>query len=144
MFDGLYTGLMLPRDSRTRAAVLLFSDGLDNASWLDEPAVRKVARESDVAVYGVGLDGSVRNQLEAIVEETGGALITADSVTQLKSAFQQLLSQMQSRYVLGYSPQDVAHTGWHALDVRLTGRAKGRQIRARRGYFVAPTREVAR
>ncbi len=140
MFDGLYTGLMLNRGSTTRAAVLLFSDGRDNASWLEEPAVRKVARESDVVVYGVGLDDSVRNQLEGIVEETGGEFLRADSAKQLKPAFLQLLGQMQARYLLTYSPRDVVREGWHTLDVRLVGGSGGREIRARRGYDVPPRR----
>ena len=135
MFDGLYTGLMLRRGSTTRAAVLLFSDGLDNASWLEEPAVRKVARESDVVVYGVGLDDSVRTQLRDIVDETGGEIIDADSAKQLKPAFLRLLGQMQARYLLAYYPRDVAREGWHTLDVRLV-RQKGRDLRARRGYYI--------
>ena len=142
MFDGLYAGLMLRRSSTTRAAVLLFSDGLDNASWLEEPAVRKVARESDVVVFGVGLDDSVRKQLQGIVEETGGEFLSAESATQLKPAFLRLLSQMQARYLIAYYPRDVVREGWHTLDVRLVGQ-RGRDIRARRGYYVAQRQSQA-
>ncbi len=138
IFDALYAAMMLRPASTSRAAILVFSDGRDNASWLDQTAVSKVARESDVVVYGVGLDDSVRKDLEGIVEDTGGEMLTAESVKELTAAFLRLLGQMQLRYVLAYSPRGVERAGWHALDVRLTGGQRGREIRARRGYYVPP------
>jgi hypothetical protein len=56
MFDGLYAGFTGRRGSTTRAAIVLFSEGLDNTSRLEEPVVCKAAGESDVISHGAGLD----------------------------------------------------------------------------------------
>jgi thioredoxin-like negative regulator of GroEL len=39
--------------SRRRSAVVVFSDGVDNASWLSEEAVEQTARRSPSVVYAV-------------------------------------------------------------------------------------------
>jgi Ca-activated chloride channel family protein len=54
LWDGLYTGLMLPV-SRGRSMVVLFTDGRDNVSWLTQEQVQRVADESDVLVYVVAI-----------------------------------------------------------------------------------------
>jgi VWFA-related protein len=134
MFDALYVALMQHRSRDTRSMVLLFSDGLDNASWLNGTDVRQVARESDSVVYVVGLDTGIRKQMEDVVAETGGEIVVADSPNHLKTLFARLLGEMQARYVLTYYPENVKREGWHAIEVRLRGRQG--DVKARRGYYV--------
>lgn len=134
MFDALYASLMLRRPSDTRSMVLLFSDGLDNSSWLGMGDMRRVARESDSVVYAVGLDDGLRKQVGDLVNDTGGDVVIADSPDNLKTLFVRLLQEMQSRYLLAYYPQGVRREGWHTIDVRL--RARKGDVKARRGYYV--------
>ncbi len=134
LFDALYAALSLRRPGPTRAMVLVFSDGDDNASWLGGRQALRVAHESDAVVYAVGLPGSARGDLKRIAEETGGELIPADTTEQLKSVFVRVLREMQARYVLTYYPRGVAREGWHTLSVALTD--KRADVRARRGYYV--------
>jgi VWFA-related protein len=54
LFDATFAGLMLTERDPDPSLVLLFSDGADNASWLDDEAVLDTARRSEVVVYGVG------------------------------------------------------------------------------------------
>ena len=134
MYDAVYGGLMLRRTTTTRCMVLLFSDGRDNASWLSAKDVGEVARQSDVVLYGVGLDSSIKDALAPIARETGGDTIVAESTKDLKTLFVRLLREMQARYVLTYYPRGVTRTGWHTIDVRLVGR--NGDLKARRGYYV--------
>ena len=134
LIDALYAGMMLRRTTTTRCMVLLFSDGEDNASWLSAKEVSEVARQSDVVLYGVGLDASMKNVLGPIARETGGDTIVAESTKDLKTLFVRMLREMQARYVLTYYPRSVTREGWHTLDVRLVGR--NADLRARRGYYV--------
>ncbi len=135
MFDGLYVALMRPRSPDSRSMVLLFSDGLDNASWLSGKQVLQVALESDSVVYAVGLDESIRRQVGDLAAQTGGDVVIADSTKRLRTLFARLLAEMQARYVLTYYPQNVTREGWHAIDVRVPGRSV--RVKARRGYSVA-------
>jgi VWFA-related protein len=51
--DGLYGGLSLAGPSAQRPIVVLFSDGLDSASWVTESELLEVVKESNVVVYVV-------------------------------------------------------------------------------------------
>jgi VWFA-related protein len=133
MFDALYTGLLLRRSSDTRAMVLLFSDGQDNDSWLNGRQILQVARESDVVVSAVGLDSSVKQDMQEIADATGGSVVVAQSAKALRTLFQRIVREMQARYVLNYYPTGVAAGGWHTIEVRVPGRPG--EVVARRGYW---------
>jgi VWFA-related protein len=51
--DGLYGGLSLAEPPAERPIVVLFSDGLDNASRIGEPELLEVVRESNAVIYVV-------------------------------------------------------------------------------------------
>lgn len=53
--DALFAALLQRRPGGRRAVAVVFSDGLDNASWLSEEDVLGTAERSDVVVYGVTL-----------------------------------------------------------------------------------------
>jgi len=53
MRDALYAAIRLHEAGDHRAAAIVFSDGIDNLSWLREDDVVESARRSDVVVYGV-------------------------------------------------------------------------------------------
>jgi hypothetical protein len=109
-----------------------------------------MVKESEIIIYVVRIDlGSgvyaqpivgktfVDNEtaqakmLKRIVESTGGRVLAADSGN-LKSAFVEILEEVQNRYILYFEPQGVATVGWHELEVKLRNR-KG-VVRARSGY----------
>jgi Ca-activated chloride channel family protein len=134
MFDAFYVALTLQRPASRRSMVLLFTDGRDNASWLGARDVVQVARESDVVVYGIGLDTGVSSEIKDVVEVTGGDLIITTSAKQLKELFARVIAEMQARYVLTYYPKGVKREGWHTIEVKLVGK-KG-DVKARHGYYV--------
>lgn len=150
IFDALYAGLIQAESGTGRPLLLLFTDGDDNASWLRESEILDMVRESEIIIYVVRIDlGSgvyaqpivgktfVDNEtaqakmLRRIVESTGGRVLAADSGN-LKTAFVEILEEVQNRYILYFEPQGVATGGWHELEVKLRNR-KG-DIRARSGY----------
>jgi VWFA-related protein len=70
--------------------------------------------------------------LTEIAERTGGEALVADTGGKLREAFERIVADFRSRYLLSYVPSGVDATGWHKLDVKLKNRA-GR-VKARRGY----------
>jgi VWFA-related protein len=149
--DSLYIGLKLLEAAKGRPLLLLFTDGLDTASWLEESDVVKMARSSEAMIYAVGAratDGVVvggrmiqgsaietSRLLKRLTETSGGKVWFADSAAELKEIYLDILSEMGTRYVLTYQPQGVPEPGWHEIEVRLKGRKAGR-VRARSGYMV--------
>jgi Ca-activated chloride channel homolog len=141
VLDALYASLTLAEGRTRRTLILLFSDGLDNQSWLSQREVLAVARESDAIVYAIahkplGSAGPDEALLKELVEATGGRVVWVEATERLKSVFLAMLQEMRSRYLLTYSPSGVETGGWHTLTVRLKNKA-GRVI-ARRGYVAQP------
>ncbi len=52
--DSLYVGLKLLEAAKGRPLLLLYTDGLDTASWLEEFDVLKMARSSEAMIFAVG------------------------------------------------------------------------------------------
>jgi VWFA-related protein len=131
--DATYAGLMLPTASHQRPLLLVFTDGRDAGSWLSPGAVLEAAEVSNAVTYGVILqdeDASLEF-LEQVTEATGGRIIRA-ARNDLDLSFQAVLAEFRARYLLTYSPTDVA-PGWHSIEVRV--RRGGGEVRARRGYL---------
>jgi Ca-activated chloride channel family protein len=139
MRDALYAAIRLHEDGSRRAAAVVFSDGIDNLSWLHEDEVVEAARRSDVVVYSVlAQPPTARNQfLNRVTEATGGRLWRTHADKDLTRTFEEVLRHIRSRYLLTYYPQGVERAGWHTLKVRLKhGRG---DVLARPGYFKSST-----
>ncbi len=153
LHDAVYAGLALSEAQESRSLVIVFSDGMDNSSWLASATVERAARRADAVVYGVavaagatavidvGQGRSVRFRpeylpgqtefLDAIASATGGRVIKADDTVNLPSAFEEILQEFRTRYLITYSPTSDAR-GWHTIDVKVKGRRA--DVKARRGY----------
>jgi VWFA-related protein len=134
LVDGTYASLLLGQADAGRDLLIVFSDGLDTASWLTEGSVIEAARRADMTVYGVTVRENGRSEfLEKIAEATGGAMVEIESTRDLSRTLVAILDEFRERYVLSYSPSGVAKAGWHKLQVRVKGRRA--TVKARAGYF---------
>ena len=53
LVDGAYAAMALGESDAGRSLLIVFSDGVDTASWLSSSAVLDLAKRSDVVVYAV-------------------------------------------------------------------------------------------
>jgi len=136
LVDAVYAALRLRELGDRRTAVVVFSDGIDNLSWLSAADVVGAAGRSNATVYGV----TVRAQgdpkeafLNNVARATGGRVFEASSERDLRARFLDVLADIRSRYVLRYVPRPPGPAGWHKLEVRLrTGKG---EVLARPGYW---------
>lgn len=151
--DALFSGLKLLESGNGRPLLLLFTDGIDNASWIRKPDLLDAVRASDAVIYAVGVfslsgvyqgnrlvsdsshDG--RRFLERLAESTGGQTWLTGSTAELKDIYLRILAEMETRFLLTYQPLDVSQEGWHKIEVKVKG-YKASEVRARSGYLVAP------
>jgi VWFA-related protein len=154
LYDGLFAAVTVS-DAAARPLVIVFSDGEDTASWLDERRVKTALARSNALVHIVGLvsdaaqegpalAGSPRvvrtgatehphaRALRQLAEATGGRFWPAGSTDRLKSAFAGIAEAMRRRYLLRFEPAGAA-PGWHRLQVKLKGAAG--EVQARPGYW---------
>jgi VWFA-related protein len=134
--DAVYAALRFREPGPRRSAVVVFSDGIDNVSWLAPSEVVEAASRSEAIVYGVAMraKGDPKESfLGDVVRATGGRLFEASSERDLRARFLDVLADIRARYVLSYTPSGPGAPGWHALAVRLK-RVKG-DLLARPGYW---------
>jgi VWFA-related protein len=133
LVDASYAGMLLGESDVGRSLLLLFSDGVDTTSWLSAASVLDTAKRCDVVVYGVEVGKRKASFPRELSAATGGRLIEVESTSDLKATFGGILEEFRQRYLISYSPRDVAAGGWHRIDVRIKGR-RGATVKARPGY----------
>lgn len=116
-----------------RSLVIVFSDGVDTASWLSPASVLESAKRSDAVVYGVEIGRNRASFPRDLSSATGGRLIEIESTRDLAATFSGILDEFRTRYLVSYSPRGVTTGGWHQLDVRIKGR--NATVKARPGYL---------
>ena len=130
-------------DPTTRRAIILLTDGVDNASVrkLDETIDR--AWRSGVIIYSVGIgdrfrfEGIREDVLRRMSEETGGRAYFPRGPDDLLENFRQIENELRSQYLVAYQPSDPKRDGrFRRIDVRVGGRPDARIIH-RRGYYAA-------
>ena len=139
--DAVYAALRVRETGTTRrTAVVVFSDGLDNLSWLPAESVVEAARRSDAVVYAVAVLGERERErgdsfLRDVTASTGGRLWAVRDAGDLRARFLDVLEDIRARYLLSFAPSETGPAGWHALEVRL--RRKRGEVLARPGYWSA-------
>lgn len=134
LIDGCFAGLTLGASDLGRSLLLVFSDGLDTASWLTADAVLSTAKRADVVTYAVIAGDTPKPAfLSDLTSVTGGELLQVKATTDLGATFLRLLNEYRQRYLLSYTPTGVDRNGWHSIEVRVKGR--GITVRARPGYL---------
>jgi VWFA-related protein len=114
LVDAVYYAAGYIRDARNpRKALLILSDGRDNASRHTKGEIEDLLQRVDVRVYCIGISpeasrlkepASARLLLEDLSNRTGGVLLPSTKPKDLADAAARIGSQMRSGYVLGYSP----------------------------------------
>lgn len=138
LVDGVYLALAVGETSAGRGLAIVFSDGVDTASWLSVDAVLQVARRAGLVVYAVSAIDTSKPPafLRDLCATTGGRLIEEESTWNLSGTFLDVLEEFRQRYLVSYTQRGVPRDGWHRLDVRVK-RPKA-VVNARAGYYGGP------
>jgi Ca-activated chloride channel family protein len=136
---------MFGRRQRTRAAMIVISDGADTASDRSLPQTRELLRRSDAFVYAIAIDSAVEQRVstrvnpEALREITGpsgGYTEVVRTSADLGPATERIAEELNSQYTLGYATTRPPDGSWRTIRVRV--RNHDYIARARRGYFASP------
>jgi Ca-activated chloride channel family protein len=148
LYDGVVEGLQhLELGHGGKHALIVVSDGGDNASRHTYSQVLELARRSDAVIYAVGLLGTPPVQeeedgglLEKLCRDTGGVAHFPRSGEEIAAAAASIALDLRDQYTIGFAP--ASRTPAHAyrkIEVKVTAPGQGRLIvRTRAGYF-APT-----
>jgi VWFA-related protein len=137
------TGLEhLANGTRGRKVLIVVSDGGDNASEARLDAVLARARDSNAAIYTIGIydaDDLDRNPrvLKSLARTTGGERYEPRSLADLSTVCERIAREIRGGYTIGYVPP--ARDGaYHRIKVDIDPSANRRlTVRTRQGYVAA-------
>jgi len=145
LYDAVSRGLThLQRGTRDRKALVVISDGGDNASAQTLDGVVRSARQSDAAIYSVTFfdpdDRDGRHQvLKTLTRDTGGRAFMARDAADVTRSFAQIARDIRSGYTIGFMPNDTSGGGFRSIRVVVDTRDHRQLIaRTRAGYYARP------
>jgi Ca-activated chloride channel family protein len=150
LFDALAaTPTLVDAETGGRRAIVLITDGHDNASTVNSFKAMQLARSVQVPIYTVAFTtfadrilpkGAVSPGialLRRFSNETGGRLFAVGDPDDLKDAVLEIQSELRFQYVIGYHSQRTAWDG-RFRRIRLDVERKGLTVRTRSGYYAKP------
>jgi Ca-activated chloride channel family protein len=145
------------REGRRRA-VIVFTDGDDNASRLGAGEAQSLASTIDVPVYIFGLVSSLQSPqtevplarggdtpvdhrelagtLSDLAMGTGGQVFAAGTPSHRAAAARYIIDELRHQYLIAF--ESSSRPGWHPLVVRAIGRDLA--VRTRTGYYAGQSR----
>ena len=153
LYDACYLGVeKVQRGAHPKRALLLISDGQDNNSRYTFNELRRVLKESDVTLYGIGiLSGSDAGSslgmegqgiLDELASVSGGKAFFPRSNAEMDDIFEQIALELRHQYSIGYKPLNFTNDGrWHKIKVKVTPpRGLPRLfVRSKEGYYAVPS-----
>jgi len=152
LYDACYLGVeKVQRGLHPKRALLLISDGQDNNSRYTFNELRRLLKESDVVLYGVGiLSGGDANSdlgmsgqgiLDELANVSGGKAFFPRSPLEMDDIFEQIALELRHQYSIGYKPSNFSNDGkWRKIKVKVTPpRGLPRLfVRSKEGYYAIP------
>ncbi|HBB86804.1 MAG TPA: VWA domain-containing protein [Blastocatellia bacterium] len=152
LYDACYLGVeKVQRGAHPKRALLLISDGQDNNSRYTFNELRRLLKESDVTLYGIGIlsgndaGSSLGMEGQSILDDlagvSGGKAFFPRSAAEMDDIFEQIALELRHQYSIGYKPTDFANDGhWHRIKVKVTPpRGLPRLfVRSKEGYYAIP------
>lgn len=146
LYDAIQYGLNRIRDEPGRKAVIVFSDGADTTSTLEDDEVVDYARAVEATVYCIGFEGSgpggsPRGFLKRIAGETGGQFFSPSNVGDLVKVFNEISDELKNHYLLAYTPKREADGSWREIELEVD--RPDTEVRVRKGYFHVQRRRTS-
>jgi Ca-activated chloride channel family protein len=147
LYDAVYLGIEQLRHAHNpRKALLLITDGEDNHSRYTFQDVKRLAMESDIQLFAIGMGGFTiptmtkghkpgNVVLQELVDLTGGQAFFTTDVQKLDDICDRISESLKAEYVIGYASTNTAKDGkWRRLNVKVEPASRA-SVHARSGYY---------
>lgn len=135
-----------------RQALVVLSDGEDNASSISFEDALGEARRAGVTIFTIlpapdaaspydrdaHRRGTVPFELRSLADETGGRIFQPTQLDNLSAAYREVAEELRHQYWLAYVPGP-SQTGYRRIAVRVVSRP-GLVARTRSGYYATASR----
>jgi VWFA-related protein len=139
LFDSITQVAMDLQPIAGKKAIVVFTDGADNASILDGAGAAGRVRKLGVPLYTVAQGEALRSHalvsdLERLARTTGGAAFEVKKHSDVGRVFEEISRDLEHTYMLAYAPPAASDGRWRSIQVSVSG-LKGARVRAREGYY---------
>ena len=128
-------------------AIILLSDGIDNASKLTRADLARMLQGVSVPIYPLGIrdpreqagtahsaeELSDIDLLDAVANLTGGKLHLGNQPQQIALAVANIEKDLRAQYLIGFAPTGQGAVKYRHISLQLAGRIHS--VRVRAGYF---------
>ena len=150
LYDAVNEGLNHLQYGRWgKKALVVISDGGDNASHLKYSQVLAQARQSQALIYSIALLGAQDEEenpkvLQRLCKDTGGVAFFPGPKDRVADISREIARDLREQYTLGYVPQDIRGAGsFRKIEVKVTAPDHGRlHVRTRPGYSPTPDKQA--
>jgi Ca-activated chloride channel homolog len=145
LYDAIWLAATEGLETREgRKVMVIVSDGGNTTSSKDSHQALQAAQLANAVIYPVvdmpitndaGRNVGGENALTFMAEGTGGRTFFPSSGAQLDKAFDEIIAELRTAYLIGFYPHDVppAKDRFHRLTVRV--QPPELQVSARNGYY---------
>jgi Ca-activated chloride channel homolog len=145
LYDAVSEGLHhLQYGHLGKKALIIISDGGDNASHLKYSQVLALARQSQALIYAIGLVGADDKEenpglLRRLCKDTGGIAYFPQEGESVAKVSTEIARDLREQYTLGYTPQNLQRAdAFRKVEVKVTAQSHGSlRVRTRPGYSPA-------
>lgn len=143
LYDALELSLNhLKEGMHQRKALVLLSDGGDNASVLKLEDVLHMAQQSSATIYCIGIyDPFAKDKnpgvLKRIAKVTGGETYFPSNPSDLQDIWRHIAGSIRAQYTIAYISSNGARDGsYRSVKITASGkRSKSLEVRSRTGYY---------
>jgi Ca-activated chloride channel homolog len=144
MFDSIFLAAEQMQRREGRHVVLIVSDGADTASFMKFEQALEALHDADAVLYAVlvtpvrgsaGRNLRGENALHTFAQWTGGRLFLPALGAGIDDAFDEILRDLRTQYLLSYYPRGVSPAKERFHKVNLVVARPGHSVSSRNGYF---------
>jgi VWFA-related protein len=135
LYDAVLFAMLQFEPGPGRKALVVLTDGEEYGSRLSGGRCVDVARETGVPVYIVDLTGLLdpahavpKLELEALAEPTGGRVYVTTDLERLTAAYDQILAELRSQYLLAFATEGPL-SGEELAAIEVDVRGRGLRVR---------------
>lgn len=139
LFDSVSKVSLDLEQRKGKKALVVFTDGDDNASALSAESASRRARRAGVPLYVIAQGQALKQPklikvLEELAADTGGLPFRLYKPDKIREIFAEISRDLQHTYMLAWRLPDDAGSSWHPIRISVEG-AEGAVIRTRQGYW---------
>ena len=128
-----------PAKNAVRRAIILVSDGEDNASRVYREEAIDMAQRAEVIIYTIstslmGMHTKGDDNLKLLAESTGGRAFFPTKLDDVSAAFSDIQNELRSQYSVSYRAENFQANG-QFRPIQIIA-SKGLKVRAKKGYYV--------